>query len=167
MTFLCVDASAWVKRYYREPGSKQVHRCFSRGDVLACSVLELVEVVATLARKCRAQEICRHDFDAKLAEIDRDWRHFVKIELTADSWGPARDAAASLALRGAKRRTATRSTCSRRRSRSGSRFPRRGGRLRASVPCPRRRRPAAAGWTSGDGSWSASRQWPGTRSRGR
>jgi len=99
--FLYLDASAWVKRYYHESGSAQVHQLFSGDDARACSVLGLVEVVSALARKCKAQEIPRADFEAKLAEIDRDWQHFIQIELTLNGLDQARDAAVYFALRGA------------------------------------------------------------------
>lgn len=77
MTFLYLDASAWVKRYYRERGSDHIHELLSGEDPRACSVLGLVEVIATLARKCKAQEITREDFDLKMAEIERDWQSFI------------------------------------------------------------------------------------------
>lgn len=77
MTFLYLDASAWVKRYYQEPGSQHIHGLFSGDDPPVCSVLGVVEVVATLARKCKAHEITGEDFEAKLADIERDWRSFV------------------------------------------------------------------------------------------
>ena len=82
MTFLYLDASAWVKRYYREPGSQRVHELLASEDQPACSVLGVVEVIATLARKCKALEITRDDFEAKLPEIEIDWRSFIQIELT-------------------------------------------------------------------------------------
>lgn len=101
MTFLYLDPSAWVKRYYHERGSECVQRLFSGEHARVCSVLGLVEVVATLARKCRAAEITREDFEAKTAEIERDWQRFVQIELTLSGLDQAKDAAARLALRGA------------------------------------------------------------------
>jgi predicted nucleic acid-binding protein len=101
VTFFYIDASAWVKRYYSERGSGHMHQLLSGEDPRVCSVLGLVEVVAALARKCKAREITREDFEAKIAEIERDWRSFVKIELTLDTLDQARDAAARLALRGA------------------------------------------------------------------
>jgi len=55
-----------------------------------------------LARKCKAQEITRADFEAKVTEIDRDWQHFVQIKLTLNGLDQAKDAAARLALRGAE-----------------------------------------------------------------
>jgi hypothetical protein len=101
VTFLYLDASAWVKRYYREPGSERLQELLVGADQPACSVLGVVEVIATLARKCKAQEITRGDFEAKLAEIEADWRSFVQIELTASSLELAKDAAVRFALRGA------------------------------------------------------------------
>jgi hypothetical protein len=53
-----------------------------------------------LARKCKALEITREDFEAKLADIERDWRSFVQIELPRGALDQARYAAARLALRG-------------------------------------------------------------------
>ena len=76
MTFLYLDASAWVKRYYQEPGSQRIHGLLSGVDPRVCSVLGVVEVVATLARKCKALEITREDFEAKLADLERDWAVF-------------------------------------------------------------------------------------------
>lgn len=101
MTFLYLDASAWVKRYYHEKGSERIHEMLAEADQPACSLLGVVEVIATLARKCKALEITREDFEAKLVDIDRDWRSFVQIELTLGGLDRARYAAANLALRGA------------------------------------------------------------------
>lgn len=64
-------------------------------------MLGLVGVIATLARKRKAQEITSQDCVAMVAEIERDWRSFVKIELTLETLDQARDAVARLALRGA------------------------------------------------------------------
>lgn len=101
MTFFYFDASAWVKRYYHERGSQHINGLLSGEDPRVCSVLGVVEVVATLARKCKALEITREDFEAKLTDIERDWRSFVQIELTFSALDQAKDAAARFALRGA------------------------------------------------------------------
>jgi predicted nucleic acid-binding protein len=100
VTFLYIDSSAWVKRYYHERGSERIHQLFSSGDARVCSVLGLVEVVATLARKCRSGEISRESLTAKTLEIERDWQGFVQIELTLSMLDRAKDAAARFALRG-------------------------------------------------------------------
>ena len=59
MIFYYLDASAWVKRYYHESGTTWVQSLFEHNQVLACASLGLVEVMATLARKCKAREIER------------------------------------------------------------------------------------------------------------
>lgn len=65
-----------MKRYYRERGSDRIHELLSGEDPRVCSVPGVVEVIATLARKRKAQEITPQDFDAKVADIERDWQSF-------------------------------------------------------------------------------------------
>ena len=101
MIFFYFDASAWVKRYYREPGSDAVQTLFGRPAPRACAILGVVEVVSTLARKLKAGEIPADRFATLRREIERDWRHFLKIELTELDSVRAIDAAARTALRGA------------------------------------------------------------------
>ena len=101
MRFLYLDSSAWVKRYQHERGSECVHELISGEGPRACSVLGMVEVIATLARKRKAGEITKQDFDLKVAETVRDWRKFFQIELTLEMVGWAKEAAVRLALRGA------------------------------------------------------------------
>lgn len=81
MTLFCLDASAWVKRYYRKRGSQRVQETLSGENPRACPILGLVEVIATLARKC-----CKS---------------FDRIEFTLEMLEQAEDAAARWALRGA------------------------------------------------------------------
>lgn len=57
--------------------------------------------MATLARKVKAHEVTRENFEAKLAEIEQDWRIFIQIELTLQTVSHAWEAAAEFALRGA------------------------------------------------------------------
>ena len=101
MTFLYLDSSAWVKPYYRERGSEFIKEMISGEVLLVCSVLGIVEVVATLARKRKAQEISLGDFAAKVAELEQDWKKFLQIELTLENLDAAKDVAAQFALRGA------------------------------------------------------------------
>lgn len=57
MIFHYLDASAWVKRYYRETGTDWVQGLFTQNSTMACASLGVVEVIATLARKRKAGEI--------------------------------------------------------------------------------------------------------------
>lgn len=47
MTLYYLDASAWVKRYFEEPGSGWVQNLFQEEHLLSCSALGLIEVNAT------------------------------------------------------------------------------------------------------------------------
>jgi predicted nucleic acid-binding protein len=51
MSMYYLDSSAWMKRYLFETGSPFVTRVFDNGEHLACSMLGIVEVNATLARR--------------------------------------------------------------------------------------------------------------------
>jgi predicted nucleic acid-binding protein len=55
--FYYLDASAWVKRYYEEPGTRWVQELFAQNPTIACATLGLIEVMATLARKQKARDI--------------------------------------------------------------------------------------------------------------
>jgi len=68
---------------------------------LACSVLGLIEVMATLARKCKAGEIVPSSFEQKVQDLEDDWERFIRIQLTAEAVDTAREQARVRALRGA------------------------------------------------------------------
>jgi predicted nucleic acid-binding protein len=99
--FYYLDASAWVKRYYRETGTRWVQDLLAAGPTVACAPLGLVEVVATLARKAKAREIGRSLFTGKVRELEGDWERFIQIHLTAEVVNRAKDLARRQALRGA------------------------------------------------------------------
>jgi predicted nucleic acid-binding protein len=52
-----LDSSAWVKRYFRELGSRWINQQFEQQVVLGGSTLGLIEVTATCARKRTAGAI--------------------------------------------------------------------------------------------------------------
>ncbi len=101
MIFYYLDASAWVKRYYQEVGTTWVQDLFSRNCALACSSLGLIEVTATLSRKCKAREIGPTIFEEKVQELEVDWERFIHVHLTVEAVDIARVLARELALRGA------------------------------------------------------------------
>ena len=84
MIFYYLDASAWVKRYYQETGTRWVQRLFANGETLTCASLGVVEVTATLARKAKAREISRKQMTQKVRELDEDWSRFIQIHLSVD-----------------------------------------------------------------------------------
>ena len=101
MIFYYLDASAWVKRYYMEPGTRWVQGLFGQNPLIACASLGLIEVMATLARKRKARDIDLLSFQRKVQELEEDWRRFIQIQLTTETIDRAKDLARDMALRGA------------------------------------------------------------------
>ena len=101
MIFYYLDASAWVKRYYWEPGTRWVQELFAQNPTIACASLGLIEVTATLARKRKAREIDPLSCEQKVRELEEDWRGFIQIQLTTETTDLAKDLARDMALRGA------------------------------------------------------------------
>lgn len=101
MIFYYLDASAWVKRYYLETGTAWLYSLFGTHPVVACSSLGLVEVMATLARKRKANEIDDSAFEQKIWELEEDWRNFVQIHFVVRIVDQAKEVAKRHALRGA------------------------------------------------------------------
>jgi predicted nucleic acid-binding protein len=82
--FYYLDASAWVKRYYRETGTARVQKLFTDGEVLTCASLGVVEMTTTLARKAKVREISRKQLTQKVRELDEDWSRFIQIHLSRE-----------------------------------------------------------------------------------
>ena len=101
MIFYYLDASAWVKRYYWESGTRWVQALFAQNPAIACASLGLIEVMATLARKRKARDIDLLSFQQKVQELEEDWMHFIQIQLTTETINRAKDLARDMALRGA------------------------------------------------------------------
>jgi hypothetical protein len=90
--FYYLDASAWVKRSYWEPGTRWVQELFAQNPPIACASLGLIEVMATLARKRKARDIDLLSFEQKVQEKEEeDWGRFIQIQLTTDTTDLAKD----------------------------------------------------------------------------
>jgi hypothetical protein len=70
--FYDLDASAWVKRYYWEPGTQWVPELFAQNPTRACAALGLIEVMAALARKQKARDINLLAFARKAQELEEE-----------------------------------------------------------------------------------------------
>ena len=101
MIFYYLAASAWVKRYYQETGTRWVQQLFADSVTMACASLGLVEVTATLARKAKAREIRRAQLTQKVQELEEDWGRFVQVQLNLEAMNRAKEVARQQALRGA------------------------------------------------------------------
>lgn len=101
MTPYYLDASAWVKRYYQEDGTSWVQDTFSYPQIMTCATLGMIEVTATLSRKCKAREITISQFKQKVRELEDDWERFFQIQMTNEIVHVAKELTMKLALRGA------------------------------------------------------------------
>jgi uncharacterized protein len=99
--FYYLDASAWVKRYYRESGTDSLQDLFATEQKLACASLGFIEVMATLARKRKNRDIGSAAFEQKSSELESDWERFIQIQLSAEAVEFAKVMARRMALRGA------------------------------------------------------------------
>ena len=73
MIFYYLDASAWVKRYYSELGTRWVQELFAQNPTIGCASLGLIEVTATLARKRKVREIDPLLLERKVQELEEEW----------------------------------------------------------------------------------------------
>jgi len=82
LTVCYLDASAWVKRYFEEPGSSWIDRLFNRETALACANLGHVETAAALARQQRARQLDATKLRSLEAQLDREWADFLQLDVT-------------------------------------------------------------------------------------
>jgi len=101
MNIYYLDASAWVKRYYHEVGTSWIEELFLAGSPMACASLGLVEAIAALVRKAKAQEIEDALLERLCGDVMDDWAGFIRIRFTADILDSAVALARRFALRGA------------------------------------------------------------------
>lgn len=100
MIFYYLDSSAWVKRYYEEPGAAFVQRLFAENSFFACASLGLIEVMATLARKGKALGSSQSTIEQQSRALHEDWQFFIKVQFTSDVIDRATRSAKQLTLRG-------------------------------------------------------------------
>lgn len=101
MSVYYLDTSAWVKRYYQEPGSAWLAALLAGPVDVSCATLGLVELIATLARKTRAGESDAEAMQRAIDRIERSWPDFFRVHLISDVLSIATEAAMTWALRGA------------------------------------------------------------------
>jgi predicted nucleic acid-binding protein len=96
-----LDASTWIKRYYKEQGSPWIQSIFTEGQLLACADIGVVEVLATLSRKQKARQISTPQFERKRAEVLNDWEQFIQVHLSGEVLNKSLELTVELALKGA------------------------------------------------------------------
>lgn len=79
---LYLDTSALVKLYVREAGSVLVRRATEASEAAATSAVAYAEARAAFARLSRERRASRMLHRKRVAQLDRDWEHYVVVELT-------------------------------------------------------------------------------------
>lgn len=83
MKYYFFDASALVKRYHEEKGTKSVDKIFdSKDKVILISSLTIVEIVSAFNKKKNRREITKTDFEFLVSRFFSDaLENFVILEL--------------------------------------------------------------------------------------
>ena len=97
---LYLDTSALVKLYVRERGSARVRTLVAQAAVVATSVVAYAEARAAFARLLRERPSRGKRHRERVAQLDRDWERYARIELTAALVHDAGECAEQFSLRG-------------------------------------------------------------------
>lgn len=81
MTVHYFDPSAWVQRHFQEAGSGAVNALFLAPVDAACCRLGVVEMVATVARKCSQASIQGPVVEAIIENVRADFAAFRIVEV--------------------------------------------------------------------------------------
>lgn len=77
-----LDASALVKRYVAEAGSRETERLIEQANTVATCVISRAEVVAGLARASRLKVIGRDDAASALQVFRSQWPDYLRLQVT-------------------------------------------------------------------------------------
>ena len=79
---LYLDTSALVKLYVRERGSAQTRAHAGSARALATSVVAYAECRAAFARLRRERPARSTRHNERILQLDRDWKRYLRVELT-------------------------------------------------------------------------------------
>jgi len=97
---LYLDTSALVKLYAREAGSAAVRRETSAAEAIATSAVAYTEARAAFVRLARERPASRKLHRRRVSQLDRDWIHYLVVELTPAVTRSSGEIAELHALRG-------------------------------------------------------------------
>jgi uncharacterized protein len=97
---LYLDTSSLVKLYVEESGSTEVERLVLEASLVCTSVVAYAEARSALARLCREGGLTTDEHAVTKVELERDWPHYLALEVTPEIWRAAGDLAEKYALRG-------------------------------------------------------------------
>lgn len=79
---LYLDTSALVKLYVEEEGSASVRDAVARADLISTSRVAYVEARAAFARRRRLKEMDPRAYRRIIQDLERDWEHYPRIDVT-------------------------------------------------------------------------------------
>lgn len=97
---LYLDTSSLIKLYVEEEGSAEVERLVGAASLVSTSVIAYPEARSALARLCREGALTAEEHELAKTELERDWPHYLAVEVTPTTWRSAGDLAERHALRG-------------------------------------------------------------------
>jgi len=97
---LYLDASALVKRYIAEPGSRQVAEGIAAAEVVGTSLISRAETAAALAKAVRVEALSREEAASVLQVFRSEWASLVRVQASETLVARADDLAWELGLRG-------------------------------------------------------------------
>jgi predicted nucleic acid-binding protein len=97
---LYLDASAAVKRYLAERGSRETAALVADAELVATSVVSRAEIAAAFAKAVRLRLVTEHVARRAQRAFDRDWLDLLRIPVTEALVDRARTLAWSHPLRG-------------------------------------------------------------------
>lgn len=84
MSVYYLDFSAWVKRYFEEPGSGRIAQLFDGRERLASTGLGYVEVASAVARQQASRSLTQHEMTQLQEQMKADWKDLTDLPLTGD-----------------------------------------------------------------------------------
>ena len=97
---LYLDASALVKRYISEPGSREVAEAIAAAEVVGTSLISRAETAAALAKAVRVGTLTREEAASALQVFRSEWPSLVRVQATDVLLARAGELAWELGLRG-------------------------------------------------------------------
>jgi len=97
---LYLDASALVKRYIAELGTREVAEAIASAEVVATSLISRAETAAALARAVRVGTLNQEQAASALQVFRSEWPRLVRVHATEMVVAQADDLAWKMGLRG-------------------------------------------------------------------
>jgi len=97
---LYLDASALVKRYVAEPGTREVAEAIAGAEVVGTSLISRAETSAALGKAVRIGALTRQEAASALQVFRSEWANLVRVQATEVLVARADELAWELGLRG-------------------------------------------------------------------